>query len=367
MNIVVTGSKGFIAKNLLSHLQRMDHLQVSGLSRDNDQATWEAELDKADVIFHLAAANRPPEPGKFQTDNIDLTRFIVDRLEKRGTFYKLIFSSSYQAIQDNPYGKSKKDGEDYIYNNVKLGGAAIYQLPGVFGKWCKPGYNSVVANFCYNNTHDLPLEIRDPDFEIRLVYIDDVVRFFIRHIEEPMDAGTTENKVEPVYPITLGRLAEIIRSFKINRKTLFLPNVGDGFEKALYSTWLSYLPEDHFSYGLELKTDARGSLFELLKTRGRGQIFISTTMPGITRGNHFHHTKTEKFVVIQGSGRIQFRSVLDKHVFEYDVNGAEPKVVDIPPGYTHNITNTGEGTMITLFWANELFDPNNPDTFMEKV
>ncbi len=284
-----------------------------------------------------------------------------------GSSYRLIFSSSVQADLDNPYGKSKKDAEDYIHNKVKQGTAVIYRLPGVFGKWCRPNYNSVVATYCYNDTHDLPLEIRDPGYELKLVYIDDVVRSFISGMQKPAKEGVTEANAEPVFSINLGKLAAIIQSFKTNRKSLFIANLGDPLEKALYSTWLTYLPTNDFSYDLELKTDPRGSLFELLKTRNSGQVFISTTKPGITRGNHFHHTKTEKFVVIEGTGRIQFRSVMDENIIEYDVNGVTPKVVDIPPGYTHNITNIGEGIMITLFWANELFDPQNPDTFFVKV
>jgi UDP-2-acetamido-2,6-beta-L-arabino-hexul-4-ose reductase len=367
MNILVTGPNGFIAKNLLVHLRNIENVQVVGLNRSNDKASWEKQLDKADIVFHLAGTNRPLDPASFQKDNTDLTRFIVDRLEKRESSYRLIFSSSVQVSLNNPYGKSKKDAEDYIRNKVKQGIAVIYRLPGVFGKWCRPNYNSVVATYCYNDTHDLPLEIRDPDYELKLVYIDDIVRSFISQIQKPAKASVTEAIVEPEFSITLGKLATMIQSFKTNRKSLFIANVGDPLEKALYSTWLTYLPTSDFSYGLELKTDPRGSLFELIKTRNNGQIFISTTQPGITRGNHFHHTKTEKFVVIQGTGRIQLRSVLDEKIIEYDVNGTRPKVVDIPPGYSHNITNIGEDTMITLFWANELFDPQNPDTFYVKV
>jgi UDP-2-acetamido-2,6-beta-L-arabino-hexul-4-ose reductase len=367
MNILVTGSQGFIAKNLLVHLRFMENAVVMGLDRNSERAAWEKQLEEADIVFHLAGANRPPDPENFQKDNIELTRFIVDSLERRNRPYKLIFSSSTQASQDNAYGKSKKDAEEYIRAHVKKGAATIYRLPGVFGKWCRPNYNSVVATYCYNVANDLSLEIRDPGYELRLVYVDDVVRSFISEMKEPLNIGTIETKEETVYAISLGKLAATIQSFKANRKSLFIPNVGDGLEKALYSTWLSYLPVEDFAYGLELKTDQRGSLFELLKTRSAGQIFLSTTLPGVTRGNHFHHTKTEKFVVIQGSGIIQFRSAIGDEIIEYGVNGAQPRVVDIPPGYTHNITNTGEDTMITLFWANEIFDPQNPDTFFEKV
>lgn len=368
MNIVVTGSNGFIAKNLLVHLKRMENVKISGLDRSVDQAEWIKQLDQADVIFHLAGTNRPLVAEAFLTDNYNLTCFVVDRLEERDRSYKLIFASSTQATLDNPYGKSKMGAEDYIRKNTKHGNAVIYRLPGVFGKWGRPNYNSVVATFCYNTANHLPVQVRDPEFELKLVYIDDIVRSFIGQIQQSGEpTPVIEKKVEPEYSITLGKLAATIMSFQNNRNTLFIPNVGDGLEKALYSTWLTYLAEDDFAYDLELKTDSRGSLFELLKSRSGGQIFISTTLPGITRGNHFHHTKAEKFVVIQGRGLIQFRSLLDKKEIEYEVNGSTPQVVDIPPGYVHNITNMGDNTMITLFWANELFDPQNPDTFFEKV
>ncbi len=367
MRVLVTGSQGFIAKNLIVHLRTMENVEVNGLDRNSDMPAWEKALANADVIFHLAGANRPPDPEYFKKDNYELTQFIVDKLEKRGRLYKIIFSSSTQATLENPYGKSKKDAEEYIHVHVKSGTATIYRLPGVFGKWCKPNYNSVVATYCYNAAHHLPLEIRDPDYELRLVYIDDVISTFINEMAKPMKEGIVESKTELGYTVRLGKLAEIILSFNQNRKTLFLPDVGNSLEKALYSTWLSYLPTDDFSYELELKTDPRGSLFELLKTKSSGQIFLSTTLPGITRGNHFHHTKTEKFVVIQGIGRIQFRSAIGNDLIEYNVSGSHPKVVDIPPGYTHNITNTGDDTMITLFWANEVFDPQHPDTFFEMV
>jgi UDP-2-acetamido-2,6-beta-L-arabino-hexul-4-ose reductase len=367
INVVITGAQGFIARNLLVHLQRMENIAVKELDRNSDTAEWEKQLDQADIVFHLAGTNRPPDPAHFQKDNSDLTALTVDRLEKGGKPYRLIFASSTQAALDNPYGKSKKEAEDYIHQHVKNGSAVIYRLPGVFGKWCRPNYNSVVATYCYNSTHGLPLEVRDPDFELRLVYIDDIIRSFIAHIQQPANTGISAAKVDPEFVVSLGKLAATIHSFQTNRKSLFIADMGNRLEKALYSTWLTYLPTSDFSYELELKTDNRGSLFELLKTKTSGQIFISTTLPGVTRGNHFHHTKTEKFVVIQGNGRIQFRSALGEHIIEYDVDGVQPKVVDIPPGYTHNITNTGEDTMITLFWANEPFDPQNPDTFFEKV
>jgi UDP-2-acetamido-2,6-beta-L-arabino-hexul-4-ose reductase len=368
MKVVVTGTGGFIGKNLMVHLRQNKEDELIGLTRDCSALDWQSALKDADRIYHLAGVNRPESEEDFLKDNAGLTAFIVDELEKGRKPYQLLYSSSAQAELDNPYGKSKKKGEEYIKSNVRNGAAFVYRLPGVFGKWCRPNYNSVVATFCHNLATGLPIRISDPSHQLKLVYIDDVVREFITRMDQPFEAGRfTEAHIDSIYQTNLGELARIIGSFPENRKTLFVPDLGNGLEKALYSTWLSYLPADRFSYDLELKTDTRGSLFELLKTRNAGQIFISTTRPGITRGNHFHHSKTEKFVVIQGEGLIQLRSVLGKEIIEYKVNGALPKVVDIPPGFTHNITNTGEDLMVTLFWANEVFDPQRPDTIFEKV
>ena len=262
MNIVVTGSNGFVAKNLLVHLQGMETVQLTALNRTSNSDEWQIALDGADVVFHLAGTNRPPDPREFLKDNTALTEFIIERLESGKRSYKLIFSSSTQAAEQNPYGESKKAAEDYIRTHVKYGSAFIYRLPGVFGKWARPNYNSVVATYCYNATHGLPLEVRDPDYPLQLVYVDDVLRSFIELIQQPCPAGVKEVIVEKQYLVKLGSLAAIIHSFKENRNTLFLPQVGDALEKALYSTWLTYLPETEFSYKLELKTDNRGSLFD---------------------------------------------------------------------------------------------------------
>jgi UDP-2-acetamido-2,6-beta-L-arabino-hexul-4-ose reductase len=370
MKIIVTGAEGFIGKNVLVHLQFKGFQEIVTIGKIDDKKSITSKLQGAGCVIHLAGANRPTDPKDFETVNYALTSFIVDTLEALGRPYRLIYTSSAHAGADTPYGQSKLKAEKYIESNIRNGLAFIYRLPGVFGKWCRPNYNSVVATFCNNIARDLSVSVSDVNNVVRIVYIDDVVRDFVNCIEQPLeDIKVYRPEVSPVYEVKLGELLKLIKQFKESRTSLILPDLGDGFTKKLYTTWLSYLPENDFSYGLDLKTDNRGWLFELLKTKGAGQIFISKTIPGITRGNHFHHTKTEKFVVLQGEGLIRFRKITEAggDVIEYRVTGNQPEVVDIPPGYTHNITNVGDGEMLTLFWANEIFDASNPDTYYLNV
>jgi UDP-2-acetamido-2,6-beta-L-arabino-hexul-4-ose reductase len=368
MNIVVTGARGFIGRNLVQHLSYRKELDVFLLDRSSNKKDWNNFLREADRVVHLAGINRTTDPGEFDQVNHDLTAFIADNLEGTGKAYKLLYASSIQVTLGNDYGNSKKKAEDYLVKHIKNGEAAIYRLPGVFGKWGRPNYNSVVATFCYNVAHDIKPVIHNAQNSVNLVYIDDVCDRFLKDIEMDIIPGKVEVKeITPIYNITVGELVSIIESFRDSRKNLFLPEVGNPLIKKLYSTFLSYLPEDNFDYELELKTDDRGSLFELLKSPAIGQIFLSSTKPGITRGNHFHHTKTEKFCVIAGEGLIQFRKPEDMNIIEYRVSGNKPKIIDIPPGYTHNITNIGTGEMITLFWANEVFDAGKPDTYFLPV
>ena len=369
MNILVTGSNGFIARNLLAQLTRNDQFTVSKANRNTTIEEWKLLLAAADVVVHLAGENRPSDTAAFELVNFTLTSFIIEELESRKRPYQIIYSSSAQALLDNPYGNSKRKAEEFIQAKVKNGSAIIYRLPGVFGKWCRPNYNSVVATYCYNIAHQLPVDVRDEQYLLRLVYVDDVVKSILHSCTRSLNAGEIlMEAVSPEHEMTLGKLAQTIRSFRENRQTYFLPQVGDPLEKKLYSTYLTYLPQNEFGYEPVLRTDERGSLFELLKSHTSGQIFVSSTRPGITRGNHFHHTKTEKFCVVSGEGLIQFRKIDDvDNIIEYRVNGEKPQIVDIPPGYTHNITNVGQSEMITLFWANEVFDPQTPDTYFEKV
>ena len=368
MNVVVTGAGGFIGRNLCTTLDRIDGVEVNRVFSTTQRKEYSPWIKEADVIYHLAGVNRPKDPSEFVTGNTNFTREILEVAAEGGIVPTVVISSTTQAVKDNDYGKSKRAAEELIeeyVSNGKIHGA-IYRLPGVFGKWSRPNYNSVVSTFCHNVANELPLEVRDPSFPLPLVYIDDVVQAFLSHLNSRFKGlGTFE--VTPIFHTTLGEIADIISSFPGLRKSLCAPKVGKGLEKRLYSTYLSYLPTDEFSYPMELKKDNRGDLFEWIKSEDFGQIFVSTTKPGITRGNHYHHTKTEKFLVIRGEAEIGLRPIDSDHVITYKVNGSEPTVVDIPTGYTHNITNTGQTELITLFWANEIFDTERPDTYFLEV
>ncbi len=368
-NILVTGAAGFIGKNLVTALQRLDDVAVSTCTRSDDRFVLEAALLQADVIYHLAGVNRPEKEEEFALGNSGLTRDIVQYLQEQGRTPKIILPSSLQAALDNPYGRSKKAAEDVLFDYSRSTGArvAIYRLPGVFGKWSRPNYNTVVATFCHNIAHGLDISILDPDHEIELVYIDDVVAEFMRHLD---DYGKPERRrytVPRTFRVTLGDLAERIRRLHAIRESLLIPDLADDFMKCLHATYLSFLPEDDFSCPVKMFADERGWLFELIKSEHCGQIFVSRTLPGITRGNHYHDTKLEKFCVIQGQGIIRFRKIGSRRILEYPVDDENIKVVDIPPGYTHSIENIGAGEMICLFWANQVFDPEAPDTYWEKV
>jgi UDP-2-acetamido-2,6-beta-L-arabino-hexul-4-ose reductase len=370
IKIAITGASGFIGKNLFRHLSFRDDVQVEMITRDDTRARIIDKLKDVQLVYHLAGINRPVDESEFHSGNVEFTAFLLDTLASLDHPVKFVISSSAQAELDNPYGRSKKQAEELVvrYSHEKNIEGVIYRLPGVFGKWCKPNYNSVVATFCHNIAQDLPISINDPDRLLTLVYIDDVVSAFIAELTNSPVAKTLHQKeIGIVYHVSLKELAEIIGSFKKTRYELLLPEIGNPLIKKLYSTYLSYLPVTEFSYPLPFKSDNRGNLFELLKSPGFGQIFISTTHPGVVRGNHFHHTKTEKFCVIKGTGLITFRQIDSAEIIEYKVSGEQPIVVDIPPGYTHNITNIGTDEMITLFWANEIFDVSNPDTHSLKV
>ena len=368
MKVVVTGAGGFIGKNLCASLDRIDGLEVKRVFSSTQKDEYRIWVKEAEIIYHLAGVNRPKDPSEFITGNTNYTREILELAAAGGNVPTVVVSSTTQAVKDNDYGKSKRAAEELVeeYASKSKINGAIYRLPGVFGKWSRPNYNSVVSTFCYNVANELPLEVRDPSFAIPLVYVDDVVQAFLFHLNSRFK-GLRTFEVNPFFNTTLGELADIISSFPGLRESLRAPKVGKGLEKRLYSTYLSYLPTDKFSYPIELKKDNRGDLFEWIKSEDFGQIFVSTTKPGITRGNHYHHTKTEKFLVIRGEAEIAFRQIDSDQVITYKVNGSEPTVVDIPTGYTHNITNTGQMELITLFWANEIFDTKRPDTYFLEV
>jgi len=368
-NILVTGSDGFIGKNLIQALKRLEGIKVYGYDINDDISSLKEAVRRADIIFHLAGVNRPEKTEEYKTGNVGFTRMLISMAEESKVKPLIIFSSSIQAALDNPYGLSKRRAEEELIDWAKRNESAvvIYRLPNVFGKWCRPNYNSAVATFCYNIARDLDVRIIDPERVVELVYIDDVVKAFLDHIKNKSENGAYYNNVTPVFKVTVKRIVEIIKGFKNTRSDLTIPDFSDPFIKRLYATYLSYLPEDKFSYQPEIKVDNRGILAELLKSQASGQIFVSRTKPGITRGNHFHDTKVEKFCVLDGQAIIRFRDVRGKDVIEYQVSGEQVTIVDIPPGYTHSIENIGQKELIVLFWANEIFDPENPDTYRLEV
>ncbi len=368
--VLVTGSNGFIGRNLIQNLSRKKaEYKIITFGRDNSLKDLKSSLAQADFVYHLAAVNRTNNEKDFERVNVGLTKQIVDILIDMNRKVNIVMTSSVQALEDNPYGKSKKAAEDILkdYSNKIKASVYIYRLPNVFGKWGRPNYNSVVSTFCYNITHEKDIWISDENKEIELVYIDDVVREFTRLLEV-QDVGKTEFfEVKPTFKITLGELAKIIKNFHEERKQSIVPNFSDEFIKRLYPTYLSYLDKNNLSQTLELKTDERGSLFELIKSKQFGQIFISTTKPGYVRGNHYHDSKIEKFCLIKGKAIIKLRNMLTQENISYEVSDQKIEIVDIPPGYTHSIQNIGKDEMIVLFWSDEIFDPQNPDTYYEKV
>jgi len=368
-SILITGSDGFVGKNLRVTLQQRKDLRVLCFDMQHDPAALDGLLDQAEFVFHLAGVNRPQSPGQFQTGNAALTEQICSHLRAGGRQVPIALSSSTQAAHDNPYGASKRGAERAAFEYARTSGAQAYvfRLPNVFGKWCRPNYNSGVATFCHNIANDLPIQVDDPNAEMNLVYIDDVVQAFVDLLYGVAVIHDGFCTVRPVHTIKLGEIAELIYSFRTSRQQNNIPDMSDPLVKKLYSTFISYLPLDRFSYPLTMNVDQRGSFTEFIKTPDRGQISINISKPGVIKGNHWHHTKNEKFLVVSGLGVIRFRMVGSKDVIEYHVSGEKLEVVDIPAGYTHYITNTGESDMVTVMWCNEMFDPERPDTFFEPV
>jgi UDP-2-acetamido-2,6-beta-L-arabino-hexul-4-ose reductase len=364
--IFVTGAKGFIGKNLIVSLKRRTDVDVIEYDLDSPAGLLEDGLAKADVIYHLAGVNRPERVEEFTESNCNLTQQICDVLRILGRAPLIVLSSSTQAAIDNPYGISKRYAENAVFEFGGEMGVSVFvfRLHGVFGKWCRPNYNSVVATFCHNIARDIPIAISEPAREIELVYIDDVIRAFIAVMDGYLSGSDGKYCLaEPTHRISLGALAAMIHDFRDSRTSLSVPDVSNPFIHALYATYIAYLPADSFAYALTQRTDPRGELAELLKSPHIGQIFVSRTRPGITRGHHYHDTKVERFVVLEGDAVIRLRHILVGDVIECFVSGCEFRVVDIPPGYTHSIENVGQQDLIVLFWADEIFNPDIPDTF----
>jgi|YNPMSStandDraft_1061717.scaffolds.fasta_scaffold19125_3 UDP-2-acetamido-2,6-beta-L-arabino-hexul-4-ose reductase len=369
-SVLVTGAAGFIGRNLVTALRRRPGLEVLEFDLPALPERMEELAAQAEVVVHLAGVNRPRDESEFVTGNVELTRRLCRAMEQAGRRAVLLLSSSIQAALDNPYGRSKRAAEQVVeeYQRRTRAAVYVYRLPNVFGKWSRPHYNTVVATFCHQISRGLPVEIRDRAHPLRLVYVDDVVRSFEGIILRPdHPPGCYRPEVLPQYTVTLGELHDRIVALRELALQGRLPDLSDPFTRALHATYLSFCDPASWARPVERKTDARGWLFEWIKSPHAGQVFVSLTRPGVTRGNHYHDTKVEKFCVIQGRGRIRLRPVHGTEILEYEVSDRDICVVDIPPGYTHSIENTGDTDMITLFWASEIFDPARPDTHPEPV
>jgi UDP-2-acetamido-2,6-beta-L-arabino-hexul-4-ose reductase len=370
--VLVTGANGFIGRNLCLRLNELQRITLSTFVRGDGVAKLSQLVSQADAVVHLAGENRPSEESAFLDGNVRLTSSLCDVIRDEfaasGRHVPLVLVSSTQAILQSPYGLSKFAAEQAVYSlNAATGNpCTVFRLPGVFGKWCRPNYNSVVATFCHNLARGLPVKINDPDAILRLVYVEDVVTALIATLEAS-DPGCGEATVAPEYTITVGQLASQICSFAECRTNLMSQRVGSGLLRALYATYISYLPSDQFSYPIVQHSDPRGTFVEMLKTLDSGQFSYFTAYPGITRGGHYHHTKTEKFLVIKGEALFRFRHLLTNELVELHISGTSPTVVDTIPGWTHDVTNVGNEEMVVLLWANEVFDPQIPDTVASPI
>lgn len=382
MNILVTGARGFVGKNLCAELKNIrdkkdksfGELQIDEIFEfdvETDPSLLEEYCRKAEFVFNLAGINRPKEQSEFMSGNFRFAETLLETLKRHKNSCPVMVSSSTQAALENPYGKSKKAGEALMFQYSKESGAKVlvYRFPNLFGKWCRPNYNSAVATFCHNIAHNLPVTVSNRENQLSLVYIDDLLTEMIAALKGEEHRDEDYCYVPVAHEVTLGQIVDLLYSFRDSRRTLEVPDMGDTFIKKLHSTYLSYLPDDHFSYPLKMNGDARGSFTEIIRTPDRGQFSVNISKPHITKGNHWHHTKTEKFIVVSGKGVIRFRKIGDPDamVIEYYVSGNKMDVVDVPTGYTHNIQNLGDTDMVTFMWANESFNSEKPDTFFEFV
>lgn len=367
MAIVVTGARGFIGQNLRVHLHERN-LEVVALGSDADEDTWCKALGQADFVFHLAGVNRPVNDAAFISGNMEVTRTLCRMLKDAGKAIPIAYASSTQAERDNAYGRSKRSAEDILLDHGSQTGAPIriFRLANVFGKWARPNYNSAVATFCHNIAHGLEITINDPDAGLQLIHVDDVCAAFLSLLDEPI-SGACMAEAEPVYSTTVGAVAASIRGYSESRTTLMTDRVGRALQRALYSTYLSYLEPDAFAYDVPRHADPRGVFVEMLKTPDCGQFSYFTAGPGVTRGQHYHHTKTEKFLVLTGKARFGFRHILTDERHEVIAQGGDARIVETIPGWTHDITNVGETELVVMLWANEIFDRAKPDTVAEKV
>lgn len=369
MKILVTGAKGFVGKNLIAELKNKGYNEILQYDLDTDAALLDEFAATCEFVFHLAGVNRPTEEKEFMEGNFGFSSKLLDALKKHGNKAPVLITSSIQAERDNAYGVSKKAGEDLLFNYSAETGAKVfvYRLTNLFGKWSRPNYNTVVATYCYNLARGMEIQVNNRDAELNLCYIDDVLDEFLKALAGTPTMAGKFCTVPVSHSIKLGQLADTISSFVQSRKNLSVPDMTDELTKKLYATYLSFLPTDSFSYDLKMNVDQRGSFTEFIRTPERGQVSVNVSKPGITKGNHWHHTKNEKFLVVSGKALIRFRKPDEAEIFEYTVSGDKLQVVDIPTGYTHSIVNIGEGELVTIMWANEAFNPEKPDTIFLEV
>lgn len=367
MRILITGAGGFVGKNLVSVLRINESHKLYLFDKENTKNDLDTFTKDCDFVVHLAGVNRPENPQEFYDGNTGLTSELCAALKKNKNTCPILISSSIQAEKDNDYGKSKKQAEELLLEFGKKTGnkVYIYRFKNLYGKWSRPNYNSVVATWCYNIARGLEVTVNDPAASLELCYIDDVVEAIIDRIHNPADSGYFE--VETTDTTTLGELRQVLESFRDSRQDYHYPDQSTRLRKNLYATYLNYLPTDKFSYPLDTHSDHRGSFTEILKDNVNGQVSVNISKPGVTKGQHWHSTKNEKFLVVMGTGVIRFRDIFSKEIIEYPVSGEKLEVVDVPTGYTHSIVNTGDSDLVTIIWANELFDREKPDTNYQDV
>jgi len=369
VKILVTGAGGFLGKNLVAELKNKGYEDLLLYTRNHTWKDLEEYSKECDFVFHLAGVNRPENEEEFMDGNYGFTSNLLKLLKKNKNKSPILITSSIQAEKDNPYGISKKAGEDLLFEHSLETGAEVfvYRLPNLFGKWGKPNYNTVVATYCYNIARDIDIQVNNPEAELTLCYIDDVLDEFVKALVGNPSKNVDYCFVATTYTCKLGDLANLIKGFKESRSNLSVPNMKDGLTRKLYSTYLSFLPKDQFAYDLKMNVDNRGSFTEFLRTPDRGQVSVNVSKPGITKGNHWHHTKNEKFLVVSGQGLIRFRDINNEEIIEYKIDGEKLQVVDIPVGYTHSIVNIGNSDLVTVMWVNESFNPEEPDTNLLEV
>jgi UDP-2-acetamido-2,6-beta-L-arabino-hexul-4-ose reductase len=373
MKVLITGANGFVGKNLRFHLSERSNVEVSYFTREHNESDLQGLVADVDIVFHLAGINRPEDPAEFKQGNTDLTQSLCKALQVANKKIPVVYSSSIQAAAENPYGDSKRAAEYELFAHAQKNGSSvyIYRLPNVFGKWARPNYNSAVATFCHNISQGLPIQINDPSAQINLVYIDDVIASFLQVMDGQLVGSNLVKdgfvEIEQHYHISVGDLVEQIQAFKDSRDTLITENVGSGLVRALYSTYVSYLEPKQFSYQVPKYGDERGVFVEMLKTKDAGQFSFFTAHPSITRGGHYHHSKTEKFLVIKGKACFRFRHMFTGEFYELHTEGEQPEIVETVTGWTHDITNVGDDEMVVMLWANEIFDRENPDTYAKPL